>query len=111
MTAQRRRIPIEGSKSWLVAGLLSLLIPGLGDLYNGRIGRGIATFVFCLVLVALFLPLAVILWPAAALQSALMAAGIGRCPFCRANIDRKALRCRHCGSDLFEDAAPADGTG
>ena len=37
----------------LIAGLLSLVLPGLGQLYNGRILAGILWFVF-----------AVILWPA-----------------------------------------------
>lgn len=37
----------------LIAGLLSLVLPGLGQLYNGRILAGILWFIF-----------AVILWPA-----------------------------------------------
>jgi TM2 domain-containing membrane protein YozV len=37
----------------LIAGLLSLILPGLGQLYNGRILAGILWFIF-----------AVILWPA-----------------------------------------------
>ena len=37
----------------LIAGLLSLIVPGLGQLYNGRILAGILWFVF-----------AVVLWPA-----------------------------------------------
>ena len=37
----------------LLAGLLSLILPGLGQLYNGRVLAGILWFIF-----------AVILWPA-----------------------------------------------
>jgi TM2 domain-containing membrane protein YozV len=37
----------------IIAGLLSLVLPGLGQLYNGRILAGILWFIF-----------AVILWPA-----------------------------------------------
>ena len=37
----------------LIAGLLSLILPGLGQLYNGRVLAGILWFIF-----------AVILWPA-----------------------------------------------
>ena len=37
----------------LIAGLLSLFLPGLGQLYNGRVMAGILWFIF-----------AVILWPA-----------------------------------------------
>jgi TM2 domain-containing membrane protein YozV len=37
----------------LIAGLLSLFLPGLGQLYNGRVLAGILWFIF-----------AVILWPA-----------------------------------------------
>jgi TM2 domain-containing membrane protein YozV len=36
-----------------IAGLLSFIIPGLGQLYNGRILAGILWFIF-----------AVVLWPA-----------------------------------------------
>ena len=37
----------------VIAGLLSLILPGLGQLYNGRVLAGILWFIF-----------AVILWPA-----------------------------------------------
>ena len=37
----------------LIAGLLSLVIPGLGQIYNGRVLAGILWFIF-----------AVFLWPA-----------------------------------------------
>lgn len=36
----------------LIAGLLSLFVPGLGQLYNGRVLQGILWFIF-----------AVVLWP------------------------------------------------
>jgi len=74
----QREVPVSkvtiGTKNSGLAAVLSLLIPGLGQMYDGKIGRGllflfvvvpltviIAMFFFWLIL-PLFLPLAFWIW-------------------------------------------------
>ncbi|MHA1595730.1 MAG: zinc-ribbon domain-containing protein [Candidatus Baldrarchaeia archaeon] len=62
---------VVGAKSPGVAAILSLLIPGLGQIYVGRVGRGLLilfivmplTFVIAsLTLIFVFLPLIIWIW-------------------------------------------------
>lgn len=62
---------VVGAKSPGVAAILSLLIPGLGQIYVGRVGRGLLilfivmplTFVMAsLTLIFVFLPLIIWIW-------------------------------------------------
>ena len=48
----RESIPNAG-----IAFLLSVIIPGAGQMYVGKVGAGIAWFLFTIVAYALFLPL------------------------------------------------------
>lgn len=52
--------PRREEKSPVVAALLSLLIPGLGQLYNGEVTKGIVFFIGWLTIVA---------WPLAVMEA------------------------------------------
>ena len=63
----RVKAPTVGEKNPVLAAILSLLIVGLGQIYNGQIGKGIVliicyviSIVLCTILIGI--PLLVILW-------------------------------------------------
>ena len=88
-------------KSIIIAVILSLLIPGTGHIYLGRIGRGFATFIIASVLIGVTLGLAyMVIAPLVALEAAIMSRSVGECPICRARIHAKALRCPMCGESF-----------
>lgn len=106
---------VVGTKSPVVAGILSFLIPGAGSIYAGRLGRGLATFFFgipiFITVILLFMPLmgiwALLLWLLIPLEAAIHAAKVGECPFCRGKVDKRATICPHCQRDLLSASPPA----
>ena len=52
LTAQTDASKPSGRKESSTAAILSLLMPGLGQMYLGRMGRGIALLIVCTVLVS-----------------------------------------------------------
>lgn len=91
------------SKSMAIAVILSLLIPGTGHMYLGRIGRGFATFIIAGVLIGITVGLGyLIIGPLVALEAAAMSRSVGECPTCRSRIHMQAKRCPACG-EAFTD--------
>ena len=61
------RTPYRGYKSSGLAAILSFFIPGLGQIYNGQIGKGIMYMIFAFIFLALSalligIPFVLILW-------------------------------------------------
>lgn len=51
-------------KSPIVAGILSLFIPGLGQIYNGQVGKGFLCIVLTVILfILIFLLIGILLYP------------------------------------------------
>jgi hypothetical protein len=97
-----------GMDKWLAgfhfrAALLSVFIPGAGQMAKGRIGSGIAFLFFALVI---GIPTAGLGWILVGLLSASLAlipACI--CSNCRMNVSWLALSCRNCGA-VFASRLP-----
>jgi TM2 domain-containing membrane protein YozV len=52
----------SGGKNPVLAAILSFFIPGVGQIYNGNVGRGILTFIAFIIGVFLFVFPGVIVW-------------------------------------------------
>lgn len=100
-----------------IAVLLSLVIPGLGQVYKGQIGRGILWFFAVLIgYVALIVPGIILhIWcmvnAATSGRNQLMPVGVSaathvKCPECREPVFRDAIKCKHCGATLIPNTEP-----
>lgn len=111
-------------KNPALAAILSLLINGLGQVYNGQIGKGILIFVVQLVNAALTLLiigwiLIPIIWIWSIYDAYKVAQRINEeamqqnladtkpCPRCAERVMADAQVCRHCGHQFYEQIAPS----
>lgn len=111
-------------KNPALAAILSLLINGLGQVYNGQIGKGILIFVVQLVNAALtFVVIGFVLLPIVWIWSIYDAYKVAQrinqeamgqvmaatkpCPRCAERVMADAQVCRHCGHQFFAPMMPA----
>jgi TM2 domain-containing membrane protein YozV len=112
----------QTQKNPALAAILSFLIPGLGQIYNGEVGKGIIIFVvqiinmlLATVVVGIFLGLGVWLW---SIYNAHRVAekinrsapppmnfAMKRCPQCAAQVPIDAKVCQYCGYQFAPMAA------
>lgn len=113
----------RGSGGNVIAALCSLFIPGLGQLIQGRLFAALGTLALIGVLV--LFSMSGMIWLLffgwvinvfSALDAALykpepsLYAKLNKkeCPFCGEKILKKAVKCKHCGSDLYSSYSSGD---
>jgi hypothetical protein len=94
----------------VLAALASFFVPGLGQLGQGRILTAITHFVLAVVLWFVLLGWVVHLWSVVSAATYKPKPGLleeigkglrlKKCPFCKMEIDRKAVVCPYCQSKL-----------
>lgn len=82
------------------AAVLSLIIPGLGQIYKGQIANGIIWGVFVVAGYLMLIIPGIILHIACVKGAYSGSAKQKHCPYCGESILESAIKCKHCGSDL-----------
>src|SRR5437867_806253 len=104
----RRGTSLAEEKSEVLALVLSLVIPGAGQMYCGKIGRGVGILIVTIVLLLFFVGIIVYIWQ---IYDAYKCAQrynrehMMRCPRCGNPVPMGAVACPTCGQPLMM-AAP-----
>ncbi len=110
-------------KNPALAAILSFLIPGLGQIYNGEIGKGliiivvqVINFLLATIIIGIFTGLAVFIWAiydayvvAQRLNAEMtqqMVEQQKRCPRCAEVVNAGARLCRFCGYEFMPNVTP-----
>lgn len=80
------------------ATFVSLIIPGLGQLLKGEIGKGLTYFLLAIVLGSFTVGIGWILMVIISLCDA--SNSLYKCPNCRTTVDKQAIICKNCQTSL-----------